>query len=47
MQYQLWAEMVAKGSHSSLDTPPCVPMFTGGSNKGQTKLIKYSIYQYG
>lgn len=26
-QYKLWAEMVAKGVHESLDTPPSVAMF--------------------
>ena len=35
MQYRLWAEMVAIDSHSSLDTPPCIPMFTGGRTKAK------------
>ena len=32
---RLWAEKVATGSHSSLDTPPCVPMFTSGRTKAK------------
>ena len=30
MQYRLWAEMIAIGTHSSYDLPPRIPMFTGG-----------------
>ena len=40
MQYRLWAEMVAIGSHSSLDTSPCVPMFTGGRTKAKQNSAK-------
>jgi len=35
MQYRLWAEMVAIGTHTSLDNPPRVPMFTGGRTKAK------------
>lgn len=29
LQYRLWSEMVAVGTHTSIDLPPRVPMFTG------------------
>ena len=29
IQYTLWAEMIDVGTHSSVDEPPTVPMFTG------------------
>lgn len=36
MQYRLWAEMVAVGTHTSCDLPPQVPMFTGGRAKNKS-----------
>ena len=30
IQYRLWAEMIAIGTHTSRDLPPRIPMFTGG-----------------
>ena len=33
LQYTLWAEMVAVGTHKSLEDPPQVQMFTGKSRK--------------
>ena len=32
--------MVAIGSHSLLDTSPCVPMFTGGRTKAKQNSAK-------
>ena len=36
-QYSLWARMIISGSHSSMDSPPQIPMITGISGKRNTR----------
>ena len=37
-QYRLWAKMITNGLHSSKETPPYVPMITGTTPTGATRI---------
>jgi hypothetical protein len=45
VQYRLWAEMVDVGTYRSFDTPPSVPMFTGGKagKPNQTSALSHAF----
>ena len=43
VQYRLWAEMLDVGTYKSLDTPPSVPMFTGGKTGKPNQSLSHAF----
>ena len=46
LQYRLWSEMVAVGTHTSINHPPRVPMFTGINKTTKTSQSNHLVVAF-